>query len=687
MAIAPSRLRTRVQKDTRPPRARRRQKKVSYNEDTSSDEDNSIKGNEQQSERITRRRRNPRPSPPSSRTRNTRSRNVGDGKKLRIRSPKKSVNRTTISAAKRNSAEVRVASLSSERVGKKMPWQTLPFYILTNIFAHAASPMVNPSGDRTTAVGWLIRVATLCKAFTEPALSVLYYCPPVVEPSQLIRLESTLRRESDESMIKYRHKIKHFDIQHTRLWQDRSSSHKYRKIGDLVALTPSLRGIHLGPPMGNRAHWGRSGISVLKHSDSYLVSSVINAKVPLESWAWNFALEVACLSFPEIKKINSLEPFSNLKSLTISNISEHHCQEQRSLLKDSTPEAAFADAIRNMPSLQDLHFDSVSLDGSLFLPELPDKLKSLTMTDCPDIETSDVSRFLTHKGHDLRRLVLNHNSALSLSFLTILAQSCPYLETFAMDLVYYNPYLTFRDTDPKYDLLMLPGERPTWPSTLINIELLYLRRWETPVAEEFFSSLVDHAPSLPDLRYLKIKASLRESSWRNRVAFKSKWVSRLEDVFLRRRRSGSKQLFNASKRQLRIDSDPMDIDVVGQPPSSQTRHSQRIKSDSQTTHSSQRRRRRRQTNRDSSLSPEDSAFEEDLDPAAIKESRHINATAPLVGTSREAFFVQGMCDTVDIVIDNLRPMEDQVNEKDFLDDERSGDSDWNAEDDNIHVDY
>ena len=43
-------------------------------------------------------------------------------------------------------------------------------------------------------------------------------------------------------------------------------------------------------------------------------------------------------------------------------------------------------------------------------------------------------------------------------------------------------------------------------------------------------------------------------------------------------------------------------------------------------------------------------------------------------------FTQAMCDVVDVRIDNVRPMENQFMEDDFLDDEVSGDDDWNGQD-------
>jgi hypothetical protein len=51
------------------------------------------------------------------------------------------------------------------------------------------------------------------------------------------------------------------------------------------------------------------------------------------------------------------------------------------------------------------------------------------------------------------------------------------------------------------------------------------------------------------------------------------------------------------------------------------------------------------------------------------------------GKGRAREVVQGMCEVVDVRIDNLRPRETQVTEADFLDEEAPGDGDWNGDDD------
>ncbi|CAG8952134.1 hypothetical protein HYFRA_00000872 [Hymenoscyphus fraxineus] len=48
--------------------------------------------------------------------------------------------------------------------------------------------------------------------------------------------------------------------------------------------------------------------------------------------------------------------------------------------------------------------------------------------------------------------------------------------------------------------------------------------------------------------------------------------------------------------------------------------------------------------------------------------------------AKPAQVIQGKCEVVEVRIDNLRPTERQVTEADFLDEEASGDDDWNGED-------
>jgi hypothetical protein len=57
------------------------------------------------------------------------------------------------------------------------------------------------------------------------------------------------------------------------------------------------------------------------------------------------------------------------------------------------------------------------------------------------------------------------------------------------------------------------------------------------------------------------------------------------------------------------------------------------------------------------------------------------------GKGKAKEVIQGMCEVVEVRIDNLRPTENQVTERDFLDAEPSGDEDWDGDDDDIGGGY
>jgi hypothetical protein len=58
------------------------------------------------------------------------------------------------------------------------PWQTLPYHILLQIFQYVSYPLVDERTFQQTANwSWLLKASKLCRAFSEPALTVLYRSP------------------------------------------------------------------------------------------------------------------------------------------------------------------------------------------------------------------------------------------------------------------------------------------------------------------------------------------------------------------------------------------------------------------------------------------------------------------------------------------------------------------------------
>lgn len=494
-------------------------------------------------------------------------------------------------------------------------------------------------------------------------------------------------------------------------------------LGALVSLTPQLRGIALHLYSDNLA-WrkiGRSrgiagGKAVYRRS---MITALRENKIRLQDWTWNHSLAKQSQSaFPlaQMKDVHSMPPFQTLRSLALVNYPAGPVEKGR------LHEDMLADAINLLPKLTDLHFHMSSVNDRL-LSKLPHALQTLEIVECPVLQSSSLGGFLAAKGANLRQLILDHNQSLNLSFLTHLAQSCPKLELLKADLRYFGTLSVIRDTDPKYDALLLDDERPTWPTRLRSLELFHLRKWKLQTAELFFSSLTDSAELLPDLRQLKIKASLDESGWRERIAFRDNWTENLGRVFLRRSPPPNPHLksisaFKASKsqhkrgkigvreekRQTFTRATPFNLKNEGSiqasrvevapqttvkdtsesdsdAPLVKVRRSTRAKTQKEEIYTlsesspirpkAPRHRRRRKGPDDSSS--EDSAIDDDgiLEPDTQRTS--VDRKARL--------YIQGLCDVVDVLIDNLRPTEEQLKEDDFLDEEASGDEDWNGDDD------
>lgn len=535
--------------------------------------------------------------------------------------------------------------------------------------------------------------------------------------------------QTENSAFNYRSKVKYLDVE-----AGMNLSRKYKgqdpiNLGDLVLLTPQLRGlrIHVAANNGNRNHRMYTANSSKVIYQEWIFNALRIQRIALREWIWNADMAGNPFFALKLGEIHSTFSFQSLRTLTFHNYGPKYSTEEE-----------LADAIKTLPQLKELVFRLSLIVNQKLLPLLPDQLESFEIVECPSLTSQLLSRFLSTHGQELLRLILDHNQALNLSFLTGFAVACPKMQTLGMNLRFYNSHFAFLDLDPKFDTLLLEDETPTWPASLVNIDLLQLRKWNLDVAERFFSSLVDSAGSLAKLRRLNIKASLDESGWRDRVSFRDKWTSRLELVFLRVSEPPSPHFesmaaFSAYKDQLteqrpslrvlpkqssKFSHVEIEIDTSKATENSESdsdaplatiRRSRRLKkqdvskitrrtkrdrgSDESSSSESEnddedeyvspralsclyhRRPRRRKKGSDESSSSEDSALDDDAAGETASEE------ASRFTTKHDDFHIQGLCDVVHVLFDNLRPTEEQLNESDFLDDERSGDEDWNGDGD------
>ena len=727
MALLASRLRS-VNKAKPPSRTRAARKQISYREQTSdsdreefndyvSDDDIETAPSPPQRHRV---------PPPATTTASPQSKTT---KKRKASGPGHRRQRGAIKTAK---LDDEVNTDLTERydkavqfAGKTMPWPTLPYHILLTIFQYASQPLANATFQPECSSSWLLGAALCCKAFTEPALSALYYAPPLYPPTRAHHLLSQLATYKDTSTFNYGAKIKYIDLEAYSTMTRKYVGCDPLDLGALVSFTPLLRGIALHLYSDNQAWRLGGGNRNVTGGKAVYQRSMITAlqenKVMLQDWTWNYLLAKHSQSaFPlaTMKDVHLMAPFQTLQSLTLVNYPAGPIEKGRIC------EDMLAEAINRLPKLTDLHFYLSTVNDHL-LSKLSHEFQTLEIVECPVLKSSSLERFLSAKGSNMRHLILNHNQSLDLTFLRKLASSCPRLEYFRADLRYFGTLNATRDTDPKYDALLLDGERPAWPATLQALELFHLRKWSLQTAELFFSSLTESAEMLPHLRQLRIKASLDESGWRERIAFRDSWTEKLKRVFLRRSSPPNPHLrsisaFKALKSQQRkgkmttqkekrktltratasninseaavqannlkpstptTDIDTSERDSDSDAPLVNVRRSTRAKiypqnfyalSESPPLKPRAPRRRRRRKNSGSSSS-EDSAIDDD---GILEPDTQLTSLDP-----EPDLYIQGLCDVVDILIDNLRPTEEQLKEDDFLDEEVSGDEDWNGDDD------
>lgn len=313
--------------------------------------------------------------------------------------------------------------------------------------------------------------------------------------------------------------------------------------------------------------------------------------------------------------------------------------------KESSSMDALMTLIALLPDLEALEVvDEPSLRVS-HLQSLPQQLKALDLAELHWC-THDLAQLLTSPNMStLERLDIDRmRMDFEPSFLSVLRKACPCLSSVYID------FGVDRGGPYRYKSLA-EEDTPTWPASLQRLTLRHLPLEDSQSARILFQSLVDAAPSLPSLRYLKIETHVN-SPWRERRVFDSHWTDRMQRVFKRRPATGCPIAQSIQRgAQHKMDA-ARNVRQKAQYGSVSTRRSRRIASNEHEYSNMNRQ-----------------AFSDSEDEAEVNE------------TSEEDEYIHGQCHVVDIRIDNLRPRGPQLTEADFLDSEVSGDEDWTAEND------
>ena len=573
-----------------------------------------------------------------------------------------------------------------------MPWQTLPYEVLLQIFRFASQPLWTDLFHPEPSISWLLNTALVCKAFAEPALSVLYYSPPLSPLPRARGLLTQLAAQSSASTYNYRSKIKYLEIEASSVLLHKYFGLPPLDLDELVEMTPQLRGIQIhlksDQPQYVIAFANRRQTGVVYERSLFEVLRTNN--INLLTWKWNFM-------FNQITSTSDSYPWTMFKDLHLQTPlhSLHTLQIARYHKKTSIDELQVANAINALPTLSRLKIHSCDFLDDAFLSLLPRNLQSLRISAWPSLTSDRLRPFLLTHGSNMRELILDHNQSLNIDFLIDFALACPVLENLRVDMSFYSTYATFPDSEPKFETLLIPGRAPTWPTTLQALELLQLRKWTLGSAELFIASLVDSASELLQLRRLVLKTSI-EIGWRDRASFRDQWIGKLRKVFLRH----SPAPMTSSPSKIAGRENVLKEDASSRPPKGLD--------ESRSRRSGLRRRQEgsfvrveipkdvldTETDSDTPIVPRStrrSTRLRDQDAEESFQSENGHESPPEVKISELdspidekdttiPCFIQGMCDVVDIRIDNLRPAQVQFNETDFLDEPLSGDEDWNSDD-------
>ncbi|KAK0891709.1 hypothetical protein LTR02_013861 [Friedmanniomyces endolithicus] len=590
--------------------------------------------------------------------------------------------------------------------GRIPKWTSLPIDILREVFVFASQPLHEQTRTASANVDWLIKTARVCRAFAVPALEAYYQSPSLLTSYAPHQLHALLQK--DEQYMHYNVKVKSLSIDVRRLAYSATNMGLF-DITHFAETLPQLQHAEILHPIDEPPFRTPGKIQNWYYPERFF-STLEERGNRLKSWRWNRNMIQhvdAASAYTSIAQTHTGKSFEYLERLTVCDFGYDNSAEPIAS-QDGVEATApgLASSISLLPRLKDLTLISCEVLVDKFLERLPKDLERLEITNCLELTSDMLQTYLVSGGSQLRELVLNHNPALNMSFLTGLERDCPRLEVLKMDLRYYSERLNSNDAQALYDELLTADNIPTWPTTLRRLELIHLQRWAAEAAQNLFRSLVEGAAHLPDLRHLVLHSHL-SIPWRQRAEFRDQWIDRLQRVYARRSKPPNPHL--GSLKQFRMwklaQADGWDFKDSGRARTRGDESDDEFSLGRRISHVaiSPARPRGADVEVYSDASPEKKQVEQDV---GVRRSRRVAEASqtPVSGSppaggavdntsndeddegveegweGQEETFVQGLCTVVDIRIDNQRLREDQFIEGDFLDSERSGDEDWHEGD-------
>ncbi|KAH8158541.1 hypothetical protein CIB48_g9714 [Xylaria polymorpha] len=602
------------------------------------------------------------------------------------------------------------------------PWHTLPYHVWLRVFSFVAVPLRDPASradDLAEAVNTLISGARTCKSTAEPALAALYKCPPFRRAytnspqTTFMRFLQTLALPPSETLIRYRPKVEILRID-VDISLTRKVNGLQLQLKQVIKNLPRLTCLELYHPsddapfrdLNTNLRWKFSkddlldGLAPPLDGDSLVGDKTTTTA--LKSWRWNSRLAPADLSLDRLQEMHALPGFQRLRKVAYVNyqlpsmtqFSARARDSQEAQNRDFEAIAHLAASIAALPHLEHLVIESSTLANGSLLERLPKALKHLELVNCWEITSEDLSAFLITHGSSLVHLTLNHCQSLSLGFLPVLGTSCPNLAHLEMDMSYFRHHASYADNKPEYATLLEVDQVPTWPSSIQSIEITHMRHFSGGAAQMFFGSLMKNAKALPNLRRLEFKVCLN-IEWRLRVNMKDTLTDQMTRVFKRKPSPPKehKTLHQHNDAKLKIlsqtdtskPSTRRSVRIIDQSSKSVPDKDGASSSGKRTLITTRRLKARMQGMRGSLTCDADGEESEDelsKGRTDARQGKSRTTTAREVGV-RDEEFIHGLCDIVDIVVDNQRPAERRYDMDDFLDSPEQSDPEWNSDEDEM----
>ncbi|KAK1761183.1 hypothetical protein QBC47DRAFT_369326 [Echria macrotheca] len=555
-------------------------------------------------------------------------------------------------------------------------WLSLPYLIWVEIFSFAFAQ--SPGRD---GVDWLLATSRVCRTFAEPALTALYQSPPLLTRPMAHNLIGLLSRDPSTTTFNYRRKVEklRIDVEEVAAKTYRGQPLDFQA---LITCLPRLKVIDFThrkdqPPFrmleeNLRWHYPDSLFAALNAVKTAPGEDGEARPTKLTGFRWNRRMMGPGLDLERIKTLHTTPAFSGLKRLGFVNY------QVPSLLSPGRDEAeanaqdqafirGLADAASVLPELEHLSFESSTAVNDESLSLLPKSIRSLELINCWEVRAEDLSEYLLSHGHKMEHLNLCHNQSLSLGFLTVLGAACPNLRTLCVDLKTFNHHEFYRDSDPLYDEVLNVAQIPNWPEGIETVDLRNMRKWSAEGAETLFQSLVDSAPRLRSLRRLHLKSML-DIPFRQRSILRDKWEAKLRYVFLRKEED-PKPVFPLRRKPL-VEPSPAAAGAAEKVGKENFRQSE-----GKTRRSTRIAQAPGASSRESSIGRDLSGVRRgklmyvEVDTDEDEDSQPAGSQDGMDG----GLFRQGMCETVEIQLDNQKPAETILQMDDFLDEEASDD--------------